>query len=325
MKTSLLSVSLLSVAIASGFYLTGCAGGGGQGGGGRFPAPGGAGQNPDPAGQDPGQGWNPANSDAITYVESKGRVVVVQSNGDTTPLAGATINVVSDGANIDRAVSDQRGIYRLRLKRFRQNAITASKPGYQFDQATAFLTPNRPEVVPDFKARIIKLQIPGQPNQVADPLGGENRPAALSGVVVGRLSVDPTAGALDALLDVNVLIRDASSNRVIQSIRTNNQNTFSYEGPVGKDIVIEPSSRGNLRWYPSSRRIRIGRQRQEVSFQWRADVRNPSPPNLQTPRPVRNPSPTFPQAPRPVQQASPSASPTARPAINRPVWLQQNP
>ncbi len=311
MKTSLLFVSLLSVAIASGFYLTGCAGGGGQGGGGRFPAPGGAGQNPDPAGQDPGQGWNPANSDAITYVESKGRVVLVQPNGATTPLSGATINVVSEGANIDSAVSDQRGIYRLRLKRFHENAITASKPGYQFDQATAFLTPSRPEAVPDFRARMIRLQIPGQPNQVADPLGGSNSSVALRGVVVVQLGVDPTAGALDSLMDINVLIRDASSNRVIQSVRTNRRNTFSYEGQVGKDIIIEPTVQGDVRWYPSSRRIRIARQPQEVSFQWRNDVRQVSP--------------STPQAPRPAINPSPSASPTPRPIFQRPAWLQQNP
>jgi len=287
---------LLSMSIVAGFYLTGCAGGGSPAGGGRFP--GGGGQDPDPAAQDPGQGWGAASPSDVQYVESKGLVLLRQPNGASTPLAGVKIDVVSDGVNIDRTETDQRGIYRLRLKRSRENAITASKPGYNLNPETTLVTPVRQESLPVIEAQIRGMQIPGANNiSVPDPSSSWNRPAGLRGVVVGRISVDPTAGALDALLDINVLIRDASTNRVIQTVRTNNQNTFSYEGQVGQEIIIEPTAHGNVRWYPSSRRIRIARQQQDVSFQWRADVR----------------------------QSSPSARPTPRPINRRPAWFQPNP
>ncbi len=296
MKKPSLPSFLICISILTAFYLTGCAGGGAPVGGGRFP--GGGAQDPDPAAQDPGQGWGAASPSDVEYVETKGLVLLRQPNGASTPLAGVRINVVTDGVNIDSTVTDQRGMYRLRLKKSRQNAITASKPGYNLNPETTFVTPVRPEVLPVIDARVRGIQIPGAGNnQVSDPSGDWNRPAGLRGVVVGRISVDPTAGALDALLDVNILIRDASSNRVIQTVRTNNQNVFSYEGQVGKEIIIEPTGQGNVRWYPSSRRIRIARQQQEVSFQWRADVRN----------------------------SSPSAPQNPRPAIRRPTWFQQNP
>ncbi|MEX1118703.1 MAG: hypothetical protein WEB60_07900 [Terrimicrobiaceae bacterium] len=303
MKKFLVPLCVLSVSISAGLFLTGCSSGGG-GGGGRFPFPGGVGQDPDPnADPDPavavpGQGWGAAAPGAAQYVESKGLVMLMQPNGGSTPLPGVRINVESDGVNIDSTVSDQRGIYRLRLKRARQNAITASKPGYSLSPETAFVTPFQQEALPVIEARIRGMQIPGAINNpVRDPVGGWNQSSGLRGVVVGQISVDPTAGALDALLDVNVLIRDASSNRVIQTVRTNNQNRFSYEGQVGQEIIIEPTTRGNVRWYPSSRRIRVARQQQEVSFQWRADVRHSSPSAPQNPRPV----------------------------FRRPSWFQQNP
>jgi len=302
MKKSFLPVCVLAVSVSAGLFLAGCSSGGGGGGGGRFP---GGGQDPDPdpdpapdpVAADPGPGWGGADPSAVLYVDSKGLVMLMQPNGASTPLAGVRINVESDGVNIDSTVTDQRGIYRLRLKRARQNIITASKPGYSLSPETTFVTPFRQEALPTVEARIRGIQIPGAGNQVADPANNWNQAPALRGMVVGRLSVEPTAGALDALLDVNVFIRDAASNRIIRTIRTNRQNTFTYEGQVGQEIIIEPQGRGRLRWYPSSRRIRIGRQQQEVSFQWRADT----------------------------VQSSPSATPTPRPGLMRPGWFQPNP
>lgn len=297
MKKSFLPVCVLVVSLSAGLFLAGCSSGGGGfpgGGQGRDPDPD---PDPDPVVADPGPGWGGVDPSAVLNVDSKGLVMLMQPNGASTPLPGVRINVESGGVNIDSAVTDQRGIYRLRLKRSRQNIITASKPGYSFSPETAFVTPVRPEALPVVEARIRGMQIPGAGNQVADPVNNWNQAPALRGMVVGRLSVEPTAGALDALLDVNVFIRDAASNRIIRTIRTNRQNTFSYEGQVGQEIIIEPEGRGRFRWYPSSRRIRIGRQQQEVSFQWRADTIQPPP----------------------------SATPTPRPGLMRPGWFQPNP
>ena len=77
---------------------------------------------------------------------------------------------------------------------------------------------------PEFIAKARPMAIPGGgPQQVDDPTEvGNPQPGDLQGRVIVNLTVDPSSGALDALLNVQVLIRDAATNRVIDRHLTNN-------------------------------------------------------------------------------------------------------
>lgn len=290
-----LSSVLTTATLLSLIVFSGCVGGGGQ----------------DPV-QDPvagGSVFNPDVLDGALHVDAKGRVVT--RRGESVP--GVTITVRADGRPVSEDVSDQNGVYHVRLRRSRENAVRADRAGFDFEPGTIQVTPSRSEVLRDIVALPRPIAIPGAgQQQVDDPVGVGNRPEAIQGHVEVRLMVDPTAGALDALLNVQVVIRDAATNRVIETHRTNNSNSFTYIGSVGKEIIIEPVARDGVRWYPSSRRLRISGGRQEVTFQWRADR---APAARPAPRPFLTPAPR--PTPRPAL-----ARPSATPAPSRPIWFR---
>lgn len=314
MKPSHLPTLLTSVALLSLIVFSGCVGGGGGGG----VAGGGGAQDP---GQDPGAGgpgFNPGVIDAARYVTGKGAVAIRQGPHQIVGLPGVNVTVTSGGRTINQAVTDHEGVFYVRLLRGQHNAVRPEKAGYDMEPQARLVNPNADIIVsPEFIAKPRPMAIPGGgPQQVDDPTEvGNPQPAALQGRVIVNLTVDPSSGALDALLNVQVLIRDAATNRIIDRHLTNNSNGFTYIGNTGKEIIIEPVASGGVRWYPSSRRLRISQGRQEVTFQWRADR---APAARPTPRPFLTPS----ARPTPRPTLAPIARPSATPASSRPVWFR---
>lgn len=278
----------------TGVALVGCVGGGGGS------------HNPDP-----GMVIHPDAADALLYVDCKGQVLVVGSNGQTSPLSGALVTVMSGGVAVSSAVTNDRGVYHVRMKRSQENSVEASKRGYALVSPPLVRTPQRGEVLPTMEMQVRRItmpeggedaQVPGGGN-VQIP-GGVGRPAVMMGTVGGRLMASPQSGALDAILyDQVVQVRDASTNRVVRSLRVDNANRFSYEGPVGQQVIIEPVATHDLRWQPRSKRVTIGQTPQSYLFSWTLAGGSS---NAPAPRPVINrPPPSLP-------------TPTPAPAINRP-------
>ncbi|MEX1119825.1 MAG: hypothetical protein WEB60_13645 [Terrimicrobiaceae bacterium] len=253
---------------------------------------------------------NPNTVDTVLYVNAKGRVVTNQG----ASLPGVSVSVVSGGTTISEDVTDNQGVYNVRLRRNQDNAVRASRSAFNFEPQAILVTPRQSEVLREIVGSPRLFDIPGAgQQQVDDPVGVGARPAAIEGRVAVRLMMHPDAGALDSLMNnQGVLIRDAVTNRVIDTRTLDGFNDFTYIGPVGKEIVIEPVVRGSTRWYPSSRRLRISRAQQNVTFQWRVDQAPPARPIL---RPVARPSVTPDPTPRPVLRPVPIATPTPRPIL----------
>lgn len=295
------------------------------------PAPGGgqAPGAPDPV-QDPGQPADPgglvvtpAVVDALSQVSGKGMVMLIRPGGRTEPLRGVEVSVVADGRTISLATTDDRGIYRVQLKRGRQNGITARKSGYTFEPATVFATPHRPEVLPEIQARLMTVSLPGAGGPVDDPvIPGQNQPGALQGSVTVRLQMDAAAQAIHRDWGHSVKIMDSRSH-VLSVWRVNgNATSFTYEGRVGDTFIFEPSTRGGIRSAPRTQRVTISHRPQSISFDLASFGQNPAP------RPILRPA-SAPQAaatPAPVFSPLPRPSPSGGyPVLRRPASSTANP
>lgn len=246
---------------------------------------------------------HPDTVDALLYVDCKGQVLEVDPNGQTSPLAGARVTVMSEGVAVSSDVTDVRGAYHVRMKRSKENSVEASKAGYALVSPPLVRTPRSGEVLPAMEMTARRIAVPGGGNGRV-PVDGVGSPVMVMGRVGGRLMASPQSGALDAILhDQVVQVRDASTNRVISSLRVDDANQFSYEGPVGQKIIIEPVATRDLRWQPRSQRVTIGRAPQSYLFSWTLGGGSS---NAPAPRPVIN---------RPPQSRP---TPTPAPTINRP-------
>lgn len=297
----------------------------GPGGGGNAPGA------PDPV-QDPAQdpdpgnvGLNPGVADLVAHVSGKGLVTHVRPNGQREPLRGAEVAVVADGRTISVATTDDRGVYRVQLKRGRQNSLTARKAAYSFDPSPLFVTPNRPVVLNEIEGRMMRLPGPGSAGQVDDPvIPGQSAPGDFQGTVTIRLRMDPAAAAIHRERGTTINILDSQSNRIAFLAIDRNATTGTYvHCRVGEVYIFEPSTlnTGGLVAQPARRSIRISRNPQSLTFDMVARAASPRP----TPRPVVSPqpasNPTFYPKPLPASRATPTPFPTFR----RPVTSQSNP
>ena len=125
--------------------------------------------------------------------------------------------------------------------------------------------------------------------------------------VTTTLRVDPTSGALDAVLHgQRIIIRNAADNRIIERIAVDRQNRAVFQAVLGQEIIVEPAARRGTRWYPSSRRLRVDNRTPELVFEWRADAREQGPPVLVVPPGQRQPAqPRAPRFPIPSPQTTP--------------------
>jgi hypothetical protein len=288
---------------------------------------------PDPV-QDPGQPADPgglvvtpAVVDALSQVPGKGMVMLVRPNGQTEPLRGVELSVVADGRTISLATTDDRGIYRVQLKRGRQNSITARKSGYKFEPSTVFATPHRPEVLPEIQARLMTVSLPGAGGQMDDPvIPGQNQPGALQGTVTIRLQMDAAAQAIHRDWGHSVKIMDSRSNTLSVWRVNGNATSFTYQGRVGETFLFEPVTRGGIRSTPRTQRVRISHRPQSISFDLASYGQPPaSQPNLRpvaAPQAAATPTPVFSPMPRPTPRPSPG---TNYPILRRPAAPLTNP
>lgn len=295
-----------------------------------IPGPGGGGNAP--GAPDPGQGpWqdpdnmvvNPGVGDLVAQVSGKGIVTQVRPNGQREPLRGAEVAVVADGRTISVATTDDRGVYRVQLKRGRQNSLTARKAGYSFDPSPLFVTPNRPVVLNEIEGRMMRMPGPGAVGQVDDPVvPGQSAPGELQGTVTIRLRMDAATQEIHDYWGHTVKVLDARSNHLYSMRRNGNTTTYTHEGRVGDTFTFEVLTRSGTQVTPRSRSIRISRRPQSLSF----DLVTRSAQARPTPRPVVSPqpaasTPTFYPKPLPASRATPTPFPTFR----RPVTSQSNP
>lgn len=176
MKTSHCSCLLVASTLLALMLFSGCGGGGGgQPGGGRDPGVGQPGGGQDPGGGQPGGGqdpggidWDPTVVDEVLNVNAKGRVVT--NRGQSLP--GVSVSVTSGGRMISEDVTDDQGVYHVRLRRSQHNAVRASRIGFDFEPRAILVNPRQPEVLRDIKGTPRPVAIPGaRPIQVDDPVG----------------------------------------------------------------------------------------------------------------------------------------------------------
>lgn len=232
-------------------------------------------------------------------------------------LENIQVVVMSQGRVAARTRTRHHGLYSVNLLRGQLNNISAQKRGYEFDSVN--FTPQGPvaaspginlpgqritDVLPVIQGE--GINIPAAPNPPEIPL--VRLPVAM------QLRVDPTSGALDAILHgQRINIRNAANNRIIESITVDGQNRAVFQAVLGQEIIVEPAARRGTRWYPTSRRLRVDNRTPELVFEWRADDREQGPPLLVLP--PAQPQPAQPRAPRfPV----PSPQATAVPLIPLP-------
>lgn len=261
---------LAGAAILSLIIHSGCAGGGGQ-----APA------------QNPGAGHPDLNLPAIDsalFVNCKGQVLERQANGRNAPLPGVTMNVMSGGQNLGSDVTDQNGVYHVRLRRGHHNAVRASLAGYNFEPAAVLATPVQAEVLPKIEATATVVA---------------------RGRVTMRLSGHAASNPLD---EARIDIRDASTNQLLADLILNGSASPSVVYPVGTDLLLTPRGRSNAPWNPASQRVRVTPDEQFIAFRWPEPVVR-SPVARPTPRPVLAPV----ARPTPSSTFHPVALPTPTP------------
>ncbi|MEX1044884.1 MAG: hypothetical protein WEC73_02040 [Chthoniobacterales bacterium] len=286
--------------------LAGCAGGGG-----------GQPQQP-PQQADPAAAADPAAPPiaADTITKAWGLITLSNPPADRAAreaaLDGVEVIVVSGGRTVARARTGGNGVYRVNLVRGQPNLITANKRFYRFAAlnfspsgplavSPGVNGPNNPpvsDVLPVIQGEAVNISnIPDRGREVA----------LVRTPVAMQLQVDPTAGALDAVLHrQRINIRNAANNRIIESVTVDGQNRAVYQATLGQEIIVEPAARRGVRWYPTSQRVRVDGRTPNLVFEWRGDAREQGPPVIVAPpwqRPTPTPAPRVPISP--VVRATP--------------------
>jgi hypothetical protein len=281
MKTSLLPWKSLAGAIVfPALSFSGCAGGGGGQAGGF---------DPDPGWRNPGGAIEPIRQ----AVRCEGRVLLRTAQNGMEFLPN--VKVVArdpDGRIIASAITAIDGTYSLALDPNATNIIAPTHRGYAYSPDEVTLRPRGPQNIPAFVATRIHFPIPGGSQQVPPPpAAGGTRPALL-GVIEGRIQIAPNAPALDAILFHDITVRDASTNRILATVRTDRDNRFQYSGPVGATVVLQPRAAAGMRWRPASQSVQIVRGTRSVTFLYDLTPVSGSPrPRLPLLRPAPTPSP----------------------------------
>ena len=296
-------ISLNSLALlALTSLLAACAGGGG------------AGRQPGAPAPDPAAPPAPAAApDEIT--EARGQVRLRNAPVPDEGLRNVEVVVMSGGRVTARSRTDSAfGYYRVNLVRGQLNNITARKPGYDFESLN--ITPQGPLaaspniIIPDRQITDVLPVLYGDAINIAEAPGRNPEVALVRIPVTAILRVDPTSGALDAVLHgQRINIRNAANNRIIERITVDGQNRAVFQAVAGQEIIVEPAARRGTRWHPTSQRLRVDGRTPELVFEWRRDAREQGPPVLVVP--PAQPQPAQPRAPRfPVP--SPQTTPVPR-------------
>lgn len=289
--------------------LIGCSGGGG-----RSPQP------PDP-------GVLPDDGPAVADTRTRAIGLIILSNPPADPearaaaLTGTEVTVQPSGQRYVVRASPTGGLYHVDLVRGERNTITARKAGVRFP--VMHFTPRGPFAVspgigaahlgevsdelPVLEGELLEISAPAEQ--------GVNIPLVRVPVAT-RLQVDPTTGALDAVLHgQRIIIRNAANNRILERLTVDNQNRAVYEATLGQEIIVEPAARRGVRWYPSSRRMRVDGRPPELVFEWRADAREEGPPRLNFPGGWPQPAAT----PTPIPRIPPPPGPRSTPVPRIPL------